>query len=219
MRALCGQVAEWFKATVLKTVVGESLPWVRIPPCPPPRRVAWWRTDWVREATWVRSRRRKAPQTTAAQRRSIPPERPRRRSRGIAFASSSTRRSLGQGFEGDEPVAGAAGVAVGAGVATGIEAATGWTGTVTAGAGAGTCRGGGACVTNDRTTSSLTKPTTGVPRGNFALVPVIKKPAGMNTMADTATAPTPPAVPLSSNTPLRRIWRPFTVTYRIWTVK
>ena len=30
-----GQVAEWFKAAVLKTAVGGSLPWVRIPPCPP----------------------------------------------------------------------------------------------------------------------------------------------------------------------------------------
>lgn len=30
-----GKVAEWFKATVLKTVVGETLPWVRIPPFPP----------------------------------------------------------------------------------------------------------------------------------------------------------------------------------------
>ena len=30
-----GQVAEWFKAAVLKTAVGVSLPWVRIPPCPP----------------------------------------------------------------------------------------------------------------------------------------------------------------------------------------
>jgi hypothetical protein len=28
-------VAEWFKAAVLKTAVGESLPWVRIPPLPP----------------------------------------------------------------------------------------------------------------------------------------------------------------------------------------
>jgi crotonobetainyl-CoA:carnitine CoA-transferase CaiB-like acyl-CoA transferase len=35
MGAVSGQVAEWFKATVLKTVVGASLPWVRIPPCPP----------------------------------------------------------------------------------------------------------------------------------------------------------------------------------------
>lgn len=33
--ARSGQVAEWFKAAVLKTAVGESLPWVRIPPCPP----------------------------------------------------------------------------------------------------------------------------------------------------------------------------------------
>ena len=37
--ALCGlpdgQVAEWFKAAVLKTAVGASSPWVRIPPCPP----------------------------------------------------------------------------------------------------------------------------------------------------------------------------------------
>ena len=32
---IVGQVAEWFKATVLKTVVGGSSPWVRIPPCPP----------------------------------------------------------------------------------------------------------------------------------------------------------------------------------------
>ena len=30
-----GRVAEWFKAAVLKTAVGESLPWVRIPPLPP----------------------------------------------------------------------------------------------------------------------------------------------------------------------------------------
>ena len=30
-----GWVAEWFKAAVLKTAVGGSLPWVRIPPCPP----------------------------------------------------------------------------------------------------------------------------------------------------------------------------------------
>ena len=28
-------MAEWFKAAVLKTAVGESLPWVRIPPLPP----------------------------------------------------------------------------------------------------------------------------------------------------------------------------------------
>ena len=31
----CGQVAEWLKALVLKTSVRESVPWVRIPPCPP----------------------------------------------------------------------------------------------------------------------------------------------------------------------------------------
>ena len=30
-----GRVAEWFKAAVLKTAVGESPPWVRIPPLPP----------------------------------------------------------------------------------------------------------------------------------------------------------------------------------------
>src|SRR5690606_26000868 len=37
-----GQVAGWFKAAVLKTAVGASPPWVRIPPCPPslPRRGA-----------------------------------------------------------------------------------------------------------------------------------------------------------------------------------
>ena len=29
-----GSVAEWLKALVLKTSVGESLPWVRIPPLP-----------------------------------------------------------------------------------------------------------------------------------------------------------------------------------------
>ena len=34
-RFVSGQVAEWFKATVLKTVVGGSSPWVRIPPFPP----------------------------------------------------------------------------------------------------------------------------------------------------------------------------------------
>src|SRR3546814_18291031 len=35
MAAAQGQVAEWFKAAVLKTAVGASSPWVRIPPCPP----------------------------------------------------------------------------------------------------------------------------------------------------------------------------------------
>ena len=30
-----GSVAEWFKALVLKTSVGETPPWVRIPPLPP----------------------------------------------------------------------------------------------------------------------------------------------------------------------------------------
>ncbi len=30
-----GGVAEWSNAPVLKTDVGESLPWVRIPPPPP----------------------------------------------------------------------------------------------------------------------------------------------------------------------------------------
>src|SRR5919206_178390 len=30
-----GWVAEWFKAAVLKTAVGASPPWVRIPPHPP----------------------------------------------------------------------------------------------------------------------------------------------------------------------------------------
>jgi hypothetical protein len=30
-----GRVAEWFKAAVLKTAVGASSPWVRIPPLPP----------------------------------------------------------------------------------------------------------------------------------------------------------------------------------------
>ena len=34
--ALNGEVAEWFKAAVLKTAVGASPPWVRIPPSPPP---------------------------------------------------------------------------------------------------------------------------------------------------------------------------------------
>ena len=33
--AWSGWVAEWFKAAVLKTAVGASSPWVRIPPCPP----------------------------------------------------------------------------------------------------------------------------------------------------------------------------------------
>ena len=32
-----GRVAEWFKAAVLKTAVGASPPWVRIPPLPPTR--------------------------------------------------------------------------------------------------------------------------------------------------------------------------------------
>ena len=35
MPALSGSVAEWFKAAVLKTAVGVSLPWVRIPLSPP----------------------------------------------------------------------------------------------------------------------------------------------------------------------------------------
>ena len=32
---ITGGVAEWLNAPVLKTDVGESLPWVRIPPPPP----------------------------------------------------------------------------------------------------------------------------------------------------------------------------------------
>ena len=32
---IVGGVAEWLNAPVLKTDVGESLPWVRIPPPPP----------------------------------------------------------------------------------------------------------------------------------------------------------------------------------------
>ena len=34
-RDASGRVAEWFKAAVLKTAVGASPPWVRIPPLPP----------------------------------------------------------------------------------------------------------------------------------------------------------------------------------------
>ncbi|CVI17806.1 hypothetical protein AGR4A_Cc30067 [Agrobacterium tumefaciens str. B6] len=30
-----GQVAEWFKAHAWNACVRESVPWVRIPPCPP----------------------------------------------------------------------------------------------------------------------------------------------------------------------------------------
>src|SRR5205814_2638390 len=33
--SFCGEVAEWFKAAVLKTAVGSRPPWVRIPPSPP----------------------------------------------------------------------------------------------------------------------------------------------------------------------------------------
>ena len=35
MISVNGGVAEWLNAPVLKTDVGESLPWVRIPPPPP----------------------------------------------------------------------------------------------------------------------------------------------------------------------------------------
>ena len=35
MKSVLGGVAEWFKAPVLKTGVGASSPWVRIPPPPP----------------------------------------------------------------------------------------------------------------------------------------------------------------------------------------
>ena len=38
LRMLPGRVAEWFKAAVLKTAVGATLPWVRIPPLPPASR-------------------------------------------------------------------------------------------------------------------------------------------------------------------------------------
>lgn len=62
-------------------------------------------------------------------------------------------------------------------------------------------------------TSSSTNDFITVPIGRLALVPVIKNPAGRNTIADTATAPTPPAVPLSSKAPLNLIWRPLTSIY------
>lgn len=32
---IIGQVSEWFKEHAWKACVGETLPWVRIPPCPP----------------------------------------------------------------------------------------------------------------------------------------------------------------------------------------
>jgi hypothetical protein len=34
-QTIYGEMAEWFKAAVLKTAVGVSLPWVRIPLSPP----------------------------------------------------------------------------------------------------------------------------------------------------------------------------------------
>jgi hypothetical protein len=34
-----GRVAEWFKAAVLKTVVRESVPWVRIRPLPQNKKI------------------------------------------------------------------------------------------------------------------------------------------------------------------------------------
>ena len=37
-----GGVAEWLNAPVLKTDVGESLPWVRIPPPPPLNPIIHW---------------------------------------------------------------------------------------------------------------------------------------------------------------------------------
>ena len=56
-----GGVAEWLNAPVLKTDVGESLPWVRIPP-PPPLRLNsyvnlektifyWYVSGWIPEWT------------------------------------------------------------------------------------------------------------------------------------------------------------------------
>ena len=43
-----GRVAEWFKAAVLKTAVGASSPWVRIPPLPPQ----------TKDVDWEATRRR-----------------------------------------------------------------------------------------------------------------------------------------------------------------
>ena len=46
-RGRTGEVAEWFKAPVLKTGVGASLPWVRIPPSPPRlKKRARWQLLW-----------------------------------------------------------------------------------------------------------------------------------------------------------------------------
>src|SRR3989339_862380 len=39
---LNGEMAEWFKAAVLKTVVDESPPWVRIPLSPPKKKIHWY---------------------------------------------------------------------------------------------------------------------------------------------------------------------------------
>ena len=41
-----------------------------------------------------------------------------------------------------------------------------------------------------------------------------EEPGRANTIAETATAPMSPAVPLLSKTPLFWIWRPLTVTYK-----
>jgi hypothetical protein len=77
--------------------------------------------------------------------------------------------------------------------------------------GAATGSGAGAAAAMVSGTSSSMKALIGVPTGRRALVPVMKKPAGAKTTADTPTAATPPAVPFWVKAPLRRIWRPFTV--------
>jgi hypothetical protein len=59
-----GGVPEWSIGTVLKTVVGESLPWVRIPPPPFAR-------DWTTPATSIRAPCRAV--TTPSSRRIVAP--------------------------------------------------------------------------------------------------------------------------------------------------
>ena len=51
-----------------------------------------------------------------------------------------------------------------------------------------------------------------MPIARCALVPVMKKPAGRNTIADVAIAPPPALTPLSPTEPVIRIVRPFAVS-------
>src|SRR5690606_10889253 len=92
--ALTGQVAEWFKAAVLKTVVGANPPWGRIPPCPPSS-VGYDHSCWLRTGAADKGARRGHASPSSCLRHCTGAVGRRRRCRGRGERAARARRNAG----------------------------------------------------------------------------------------------------------------------------